>query len=266
MFFTKMPKTEYDFLQTGRGTTIPNIFRQIRINDRRFDKVAAYEVYNVKDMRPDQVSYELYGTPDHYWTFFLINKHLQGGMNTWPKAYQTLEQQLNRDYPGYTIRPFRDANDDLDFNMVSSRFDIGDFIYIAGDNPDAPTGAYGILKSKDAKTNQLHFEYAADSNGTFTQGDNLRIGPYYVDQTAETNGTLESYDKYTLVPRRNAVHHFETPEGVMYTNYNNYLATDDIVTNDSYEKALNEERSKIKVIRKRYIDEFAIKYRQLVNG
>lgn len=282
MFFTKMPKTEYDFLQTGKGTKIPNIFRQIRVDDRRFDAVTAYETYQVQDMRPDQVSYELYGTVDHYWTFFLINKHLQGGLKDWSMSYQTMENYLNTKYSGFTIRPFRvpgpeildvpsewnpdlDGGDDYDFNMVASRFDIGDYVYIAGDNALAPTGPYGILTERDTVTNQLHFKYADDSPGTFTQGDDLRIGPYYVDSSEKANPTDPKL-KYTLVPRRNAVHHFEKPDGTIYTNYYNYEATDDIVTNDQYEKQQNEERGKIRVIRNRYIDEFAIKYRQLVNG
>jgi hypothetical protein len=265
MFFTKMPKIEYDFLGTGKGTKIPNIFRQIRVDSQQFDKITAYEYYTVKDMRPDQVSYELYGTTEHHWTFFLINKHLQGGMNSWPMSYQTLERHLDVKYPGHTLRPFRDENDDLDFNMVSSRFDVGDIVYVAGDNSSAPTGPYGYLTERDTIHNQLHFTYADDSPGEFRLGDDIRIGPFYVDESVKVNQS-DPKEKYRLSTRRQSVHHFETSDGVSYTNYENYNRPLDVVTIDDYEKQANEDRGKIRVIRKRYIDEFAIKYRQLVNG
>lgn len=278
-----MPKTEYDFLYSGQTTKIPNIFRQIRVDDRRFDNITAYETFQVQNMRPDQVSYELYGNVEHYWTFFLINKHLNGGMKDWPMTHQTMENHLNRKYSGFTIRPFRDPGpealtnpnewnpeihegDNYDFNMVASRFNVGDLVYIAGDNANSPEGPYGYLTERDIVTNQLHFRYADDTPGTFSFGDDIRVGSYYVDQSQKENPDDPKL-KYTLTPRRESVHHFTRGrEGSIYTNYYNYEAADDIITNTQFEKLANDERGKIRVIRKQYINDFAIKYRQLVNG
>tara|TARA_Y100000992_G_C21209845_1_gene464868 strand:+ start:548 stop:805 length:258 start_codon:yes stop_codon:yes gene_type:complete len=78
-FFSQFPKIEYDFNRTGTVQRMINIFRSVRTQGQ-LDNAILYKNYTVKNgARPDIVSQELYGTPDFYWTFFVINDFLHDG-------------------------------------------------------------------------------------------------------------------------------------------------------------------------------------------
>ena len=55
------------------------------------DNSSAYTFYEIKNgERPDTVSQRLYGTPDFYWTFFVINEFLHDGYKVWPLSQEQL--------------------------------------------------------------------------------------------------------------------------------------------------------------------------------
>ena len=97
-FFKQFPNTFYQF-QANQPRTIKDFFRHVDVNDRLASGLTTYTKYNVLDgERPDHVSQKLYGTPDFYWTFFIVNESLKNGIDDWPKASNTLEAEFTLEY------------------------------------------------------------------------------------------------------------------------------------------------------------------------
>ena len=75
-FFQQFPKIPYDFGSNGIDSNIVDLFRFVKANEQYFHEIATYIDYQIRDgERPDIVSNSLYGTPEYYWVFFLINEH-----------------------------------------------------------------------------------------------------------------------------------------------------------------------------------------------
>lgn len=106
-FFTQFPKIQYDINANGTKTEITDIFRHVDVNESFIDNITTYTWYEIKEgERPDVVSNRLYGSPDYYWTFFVLNESLKQGLNTWPKSYRQFELMLEQDYSKYSVLVF----------------------------------------------------------------------------------------------------------------------------------------------------------------
>ena len=106
-FFTQFPKIQYDINADGIKTEITDIFRHVDVNEKFIDNITTYTWYEIKEgERPDVVSNRLYGSPDYYWTFFVLNESLKQGLNTWPKSYRQFELMLEQDYSKYSVLVF----------------------------------------------------------------------------------------------------------------------------------------------------------------
>jgi len=106
-FFTQFPKIKYDINADGVKTDLTDIFRYVDVNEEILDDIGTYTYYEIKEgERPDIVSNRLYGTPDYYWTFFVVNETLKQGLNTWPKSYRQFELMLEQDYADYSTLVF----------------------------------------------------------------------------------------------------------------------------------------------------------------
>lgn len=114
-FFQKFPKTSYDFQLDGIRTSIVDIFRYVDVVDDLINNFTGYQFIDVPDgYRPDQLSLQLYGTTDHYWTFFILNDTFKGGLSSWPKGANELDETID-DYYGnlhaFSIPPSIDESD-----------------------------------------------------------------------------------------------------------------------------------------------------------
>ena len=102
MFFDKFPDVTF---KIGTHTIkYDDIYRFVEV-----DKIIAqistnYDWYTIGDgERPDHVSQHMYKTPDFYWTFFIINSHLKGGISQWPLSSNNLDQYIEKKYGKYGI-------------------------------------------------------------------------------------------------------------------------------------------------------------------
>ena len=106
-FFSQFPKIKYDINADGIKTDLTDMFRHVDVKEGLIDNIGTYLYYEIKDgERPDVVSNRLYGTPDYYWTFFVINESLKEGLNYWPKSYRQFELMLEQDYSDYSTLVF----------------------------------------------------------------------------------------------------------------------------------------------------------------
>ena len=86
-FFTQFPKTQYSVESDGILSTITDLYRYVDVIEKSSQNVLAYKIVDVFDgERPDNLSQRLYGTPDYYWTFFIVNDNLKEGIEAWPKG------------------------------------------------------------------------------------------------------------------------------------------------------------------------------------
>ena len=89
-YFNKFPRAFYIFGdQEAQGTgkisseLVQDISAYSDVLDRIADNVAFHTFYDIQEgNRPDQCSYDIYGTPIYHWTFFLLNDHLR--KQGWP--------------------------------------------------------------------------------------------------------------------------------------------------------------------------------------
>jgi len=155
-FFQQFPKIPYDFGSNGIDTNIVDLFRFVKANEQYFHEIATYIDYQIRDgERPDIVSNSLYGTPEYYWVFFLINEHLKNGISGWPMPEQELIEYIAEEYPGTTIetRPYiaRDGDGLIvdQPNSLSNRFVFAETIF------GSTSSARGIVISKNIQQSQL---------------------------------------------------------------------------------------------------------------
>ena len=104
MFFENFPKIRYDLLNNNKLIEVIDIFRHVDVNDVLADDLLSYRYYEIQEGdRPDQVSQALYGTPDYYWTFFIVNDFLKDGLPAWPISSYEINRQAELDFDKYGV-------------------------------------------------------------------------------------------------------------------------------------------------------------------
>lgn len=95
---------QYDVSGQGNYVTLTDISRTVDINNLNEDKVSYYTYYNIQNGdRPDIISQKLYGNPNYYWTFFILNDQLKTGINnSWPLSSADLENMISDEYDEYS--------------------------------------------------------------------------------------------------------------------------------------------------------------------
>ena len=92
----------YRFGNSENPVNFKNLTRYADIIDQVKDTITTYQEYTIlENMRPDQVSYELYGTTDYYWTFFLMNDKLRE--QGWPLSQAELLARCQKDFTGTVL-------------------------------------------------------------------------------------------------------------------------------------------------------------------
>ena len=98
-FFKKFPTVQYDFDRNGIFQSMTDIFRHVKPLENFIDNSLAYRFYEIQDgERPDIVSQNLYGTPNYYWTFFVVNERLHDGYREWPMSSIDFSEYLDKKY------------------------------------------------------------------------------------------------------------------------------------------------------------------------
>lgn len=101
-YFQQFPNIKYAFKidKSGRaiGCDIKDYFRRMTVRDDIFKKDTVYVDYEIKNYeRPDQISYELYGDEQYYWTILQTNNIIDY-YNQWPLDQVEFEEYMLRKY------------------------------------------------------------------------------------------------------------------------------------------------------------------------
>ena len=157
-FFSQFPKVSYDFNRSGTIQQMVNIFRSVRSRTTLLNRSTLYKSYVIQDgMRPDIVSEKLYGTPDYYWTFFIINDFLHDGLQSWPMSELALQEYMTKHYSGkamiFTPGAVLEANGErYTSNSIAGKLELGALVY------GVKSGAIGRIKRKDIDLNLIVVE------------------------------------------------------------------------------------------------------------
>jgi hypothetical protein len=104
-FFKLFPTTQY--AMAGNIKRVVDLFRHVDVNDLLSSDISNYRKVRITDgERPDNLSYRLYGTPDFYWTFFILNENLKNGIDDWPASYNQIEKEMTREFDPLGIITF----------------------------------------------------------------------------------------------------------------------------------------------------------------
>lgn len=114
-FFRNFPRLNYKFGDEITTALFQNISIYIDLIDQIANDGSFYQTYTILDGdRPDVVSQKLYGTPDYYWTFYLLNENIR--VQGWPLTVQEVFENSRIYYPNIVITTEAD---------VSTRFKVG---------------------------------------------------------------------------------------------------------------------------------------------
>lgn len=268
-FFKKFPTIGYDYNRNGVLQNVISLYKSIRVPAALLDNVSIYTFYEIQNgERPDIVSTRLYGTPEYYWTFFIINDFLHDGMRVWPMSQEDLDEYMKTEYDGFAIttNPRIIRNTDqliIDYrDSLAGRFTLGERIV------GATSGACGQLYKKSIDLNQLVIRTC---QGRFI-GDPDSINSPTELIIGQTSG--DSVSTYRVYDYIDAPHHYYVqgdPEkrpvdngifiqgGVPESNL-------DFVSNREFLFNQNEDRSKIRVINPAYIAQFSEAFKDLINA
>ena len=101
-FFKNFEFVQYSFGNREDPVLFNNLTQYVDIIDKIKQEVSFLNRYTiVGGDRPDSLSQKLYGTTDHYWTFYLMNDDLR--YSGWPVDTNGLLEAAISKYPNRTI-------------------------------------------------------------------------------------------------------------------------------------------------------------------
>jgi hypothetical protein len=225
-YFTNFPTTQYDILFDGYKSEVVDIFRIVKVKKQYRDDVSYYTYYDIQDgERPDIVSARLYGTADYYWTFFMINDNLVNVFTDWPLSTEDVQHLSLRKYAGTVLT----SNEDFSY-----KFTVGTTIQ------GLQSGATATILDKDPDLGIIKIQPLTK---TFVPGEVIR------DTLSNEFITITGQALF-----KDAVHHFEDADGY-HVPKNTVGATP--ISNEEHEFIMNDNKSKIKVLRPEYVQVIA---------
>lgn len=188
-YFQNFQAVGYRFGDNEAPVLFDNLTQYVDIIDNMRDQISFYNKYTiVSGERPDTLSYELYGTTDYYWTFFLMNDHLR--LSGWPVNSEDLLNIIKSKYPYQVIT----TSDD-----IATSFPIGQTI------TGTPSGTTGKIIARRLDLGQLIIDTGGDTFGDRSNNESIS----YTD----AEGSLFRASVYGTSAQYNAVHHYEDTEG-----------------------------------------------------
>ena len=265
-FFKQFPKIEYDFNRTGAVTEMLDIFRSVRALPDVIDNFSGYRFYEViNGERPDLVSTRLYGTPDFYWTFFVINDFLHDGYRSWPMSQEDLYAYINKEYAGVALE-IQTTTQTVDgktttIDSIAGKFQLGE--QLVGQT----SGCQGKLIKKNTDMNQLIVNNVTTA---FIGNMHEPIGDKEAIRGATSTDLVNTYRVYNYADA--PYYYYDESDGEKKPVTSALHITGGVETSDlayqtyrNFEFERNEERSKIRYVSPNYIEQFVDQFEELLN-
>lgn len=233
-YFQGFPTVLYDVHNDGHPVEVTDIFRAVRLKPEVRDDMLLYTSYTIQDgERPDHVSMKLYNSVDYYWVFFMVNENLVNLYTDWPLSSLELQNAIDVKYAGYVLT----SNNDFSSSFVQNETITG-----------LVSGATATLTEKDINTGVLKVTNVV---GTFRSNELIR------GNTSRSTLVISGYR-----PFKDVIHHYENVDGNIVGRYDAGALP---ITNDEYERAENEKKSIIQVVKPQYIAKVAAEFFNQIN-
>lgn len=191
-YFQNTKFVPYKFGTSEEFTLHQNLAQYVDLIDQVRDNNSFYQKYTILDGdRPDVLSQKLYGSPKHYWTFFLLNNNIRE--NGWPLTQQEVIELAEKERDN-TVLTTRDdltgifkvgstvtgVTSAASGTIIKRRLELGQII-IEGTQSFLSTE--DIQTTEDAVVNSATLvsatqEYNAVFEYTDSAGDPVDINPY----------------------------------------------------------------------------------------
>ena len=187
-YFRNFPLVNYSFGDNSDPVLFQNMSAYADLFDKIGNDAGFYEKYEVlSGDRPDIVSQKLYGTPDYYWTFYLLNNHVRE--SGWPLSDFTTYRDLQKSYPHTTVT--------VEDNIADTQFTVGATL------EGTTSGVTGKIVERNLDLGQIVINDGG--NAAFVVGEILRVG---VDLARQDYTTV-----YSQVAQYDSIHHYEDTNG-----------------------------------------------------
>lgn len=201
MYFNKFPYVKYKFGSENSETLFQDLSAYTEVIDSIKDDINFYSKYYIQDgERPDILSQKLYGTPDFYWTFFLMNDGIREG--GWPMDSREIVIKNQTDHPHTTLT----TKAQISNKLLAGQTVIG-----------STSGATGVISQRRVDFGQLNVSLVGTTQfiATETIYSNV-VDRFGFDQ-------VEQVDLVAASKEYNSVHHYEDVDG-------NYVDVDPLTT------------------------------------
>tara|TARA_Y100000004_G_scaffold175914_1_gene215941 strand:+ start:1116 stop:1847 length:732 start_codon:yes stop_codon:yes gene_type:complete len=174
-YFNNFERVLYKFGDEAQNSLIQNMSIYTDVIDQIRDDVSFYTKERIHEKeRPDHISKRLYGSPNFYWTFYLMNDGLRS--KGWPIDRDALLDKMKREYPFHVIT----VRQDITNTFLISQLVIGN-----------SSGAQGIVRHRNLDTGQIIVEL--QNNVEFLPNEVARTTIASVTTTAQLYGAAPEY-------------------------------------------------------------------------
>ena len=183
-YFKFFPTTRYLYGDETTSDIARNLAAYASVIDEIKDQIAFYSTLYIQEgERPDQLSQRLYGTPNHHWTFFLINDKLKE--RGWPVSNREILKKAAKDYPYYA---------------VTTQTPIGNIFKIGQTITGSGSGTQGTVNHRHVDLGQIVLSNLTGGTGAFIIGETISsVNADNVTESAVLTGASLEY---------NSAHHF----------------------------------------------------------
>jgi len=193
-YLKNMSPLPYSFGNNEKAVNFPDLSRYSSVVDQVADATTAYQQYTIlENMRPDQVSYQLYGRTDFYWTFFLMNDKLRE--QGWPLSQAELLTRCQKDYTGTALVTASDLVSDQTTGTGAIRDKIAEGVTLVGQT----SGVTAVVDHIQYELGQV----IVKGTKSFTEGE-------FVYLSTDIN---VGFTATTVVAEHLATHHWENASG-----------------------------------------------------
>jgi hypothetical protein len=240
-YFRYFPRVDYLFGDEQRPDQFENISVYTEIIDSIKNNVAFYTDYYIQDgERPDQVSYNLYGTATAHWTFFLMNDKLRE--RGWPLTNREIYEKAQADY-SETVLTTR--------TVLTDKFKVGQTI------TGTTSGATGTIDHRHLDLGQL---VLSGDTGTFIAGETIT--------SLNENDILETIVLTSTAVEYLSAHHYENASGEV-VDIDPTVGPGALLTEVTYLDryiSMNDELKQIRIIKPEIMPNITKSYREAISS
>lgn len=271
-YFNNFPLVPYYFGNEKTFNYIENMGVYVDLIDQLVDDVSFYSNHVIKDGdRPDTLSYQLYGSTEYYWTFFLSNPSLREC--GWPLTRQDVEEKAKVIYPNYSVQidgTHRVKDLFTSSTVLGKRLSTGQQVIINNN-----TIASVVHLNLDI--GKVVLKYVSSLSGNKSSMTNIDtmyfdngLYPYHPSYIRYTYSSIYGSGFYNNVVEHNAPHHYTNNSGERIDidpfDLSTSLAGANAVTNQEYLERQNESVKTIRIIKPNSVRKIVQEFARLVRN